>query len=91
MVQIMGDGNGHDPVEVFAQLGKSGDCAKCQNMALSHAITLGLKYGVPLKEFIRKLRGHSCPGQMPGGPDRVLSCSDAIAKAMREYLEDRKV
>jgi ribonucleoside-diphosphate reductase alpha chain len=89
-IQVMGDGNGRNPIEVMAQLGKSGDCAKCQNASLSLVITTGLKYGVPPEEFIDKLRGHSCPGQMPGGADRILSCPDAIARALREFLDENR-
>lgn len=82
IIQIAGDGCGHDPIEVFAQLGKSGECSKCQNLALSHAITLGLKYGVPPTDFVEKLSGHKCPGQTA----EAYSCPDAIARALKEYL-----
>ena len=72
--------------EVFATLGHSGGCAACQSEALTRSITLGLRYGLPYEEYFSELRGIQCP--MPIAfpkKDRILSCPDAIGKALSEY------
>lgn len=89
-VTISRDDNGHDPLEVLATLGKAGSCSVCQNEALTRVITLGLRHGVPAQDFVEELQGITCPYPHLGSPsDRNRSCADAIANAMREYLEDR--
>ena len=66
-------------VEIFAILGKAGGCAMAQNEALTRAISLGLKYGIPAQEFVHELTNIRCsaPGMEQGEP--ILSCADAIA------------
>jgi len=72
--------------EVFATMGKVGGCTLCQTESLTRSITLGLKYGVPLPEYIRQLRGMRCPNPMPfPKEDAVWSCPDAIAKTLERY------
>jgi ribonucleoside-diphosphate reductase alpha chain len=74
------------PLELFASLGKNGGCTRCQNEALTRAISLGLRYGVPVKEFIEQLQGIQCPNaNMWPESERTLSCPDAIARALQEY------
>lgn len=91
-VTVNDDGNGSGPLEVLARLGKSGGCTHCQNEGLTRAITLGLKYGVPVEEFVKELEGIQCPSpNMWPEEERTLSCPDAVACALREYLENRKV
>ncbi len=89
----MGDpDNGYLPIEVFASLGKAGTCTSCQLEALTRSITLGLKYGVPVEEFINELKDIQCPNKNLWPEDeRTLSCADAIARALEEYLENSKV
>ena len=71
--------------EVFATLGRSGGCAMAQNEALTRMITLSLRCGVPKEEIIKQLVGIQCPNPvMFPGKERVLSCPDAIAKAIKE-------
>lgn len=72
--------------EVFATLGRGGGCAVCQTEGLTRGITLGLKYGVPVAEYISQLRGIRCPTPMPFPKEHaVLSCPDAIAKTLGQY------
>ncbi len=79
----VGCNNGH-PIEVFATLGKAGGCSNCQNEALTRSITLGLKYGIPVEEYVRELEELQCPSpNMFPMVDRVLSCADGIAKTLR--------
>ena len=72
--------------EVFATLGRGGGCAVCQTEGLTRGVTLGIKYGVPVIEYIRQLRGIRCPTPMPFPKEHaVLSCPDAIAKTLERY------
>ncbi len=74
------------PLELFASLGKNGGCTRCQNEALTRAISLGLRYGVPAQEFIDQLSGIQCPNANMWPEDaRTLSCPDAIARALQEF------
>lgn len=69
-------------IEVFATLGKAGGCAKCTLEAVTRCITLGLKYGIPLKEFADELLNCRCPSPIMGN----TSCIDAISKVLSELL-----
>jgi len=78
--------NGDKPIEVFAKLGKAGGCSSCQNEALTRAITLGLKHGVSVRDFIDELKGLRCPNpNMIPKEDVCLSCADGIARALQMY------
>lgn len=83
------DDNGCNPIEVFATLGKAGTCASCQLEALTRAITLGLKYGVPSEEYIEELKGIACPSRAPGLKEtHCLSCADGVARVLEEYIRE---
>ena len=71
------------PFEVFGTLGKEGNCPGCFLEALSRSITLGLRSGVPAEEYAKTLSGIRCPS--PGLEDgiSILSCPDAISRALR--------
>ena len=87
-VTVAGD-NGFEPMEVFAHLGKAGGCSNCQNEALTRVISLGLRYGVPVQEYIEALRGIRCPNPyMVNSDKQCLSCPDGIATALEEYISE---
>ena len=72
-------------IEVIAILGKAGGCAIAQNEALGRAISLGLRYGVPLSEYIEQLKDIRCPSpHMFPREEMCLSCADGFAIALRE-------
>ena len=72
--------------EVFATLGHGGGCAACEMEALTRSITLGLKKGIPVEDYIHQLRGIRCPSPMPFPKESaVFSCPDAIARTLAEY------
>ena len=72
--------------EVFATLGHGGGCANSEMEALTRSITLGLKCGVPLDEYVHQFRGIRCPNPVPfPKEDAVWSCPDAIAKTLEQY------
>jgi ribonucleoside-diphosphate reductase alpha chain len=74
--------------EVFTQMGKSGGCTASQSEAVARLISLALRSGIDPDSIVRQLRGIRCPSPLwqPGG--MVLSCSDAVAKAIERYLKD---
>jgi ribonucleoside-diphosphate reductase alpha chain len=91
-VRIMSIPDERNPVEVFASLGKTGSCTGCQLEALTRSITLGLKYGVPIQEYVNELKGLRCPSPyMWPEEERTLSCPDAVSRALKEYCENCKV
>lgn len=75
-------------IEVFATLGKAGGCAHCQLEAITRAISLGLKYGIPVSEYVDELKGIRCPSPIISEGIEILSCSDAIAGVLEE--DERK-
>jgi len=86
-VSVNRDDNGL--CEVFANLGKAGGCPS-QSEATCRAVSTALRSGVEPKELIEQLRGIRClstaTARKKGGSIDVLSCPDAIAKAISEAL-----
>jgi ribonucleoside-diphosphate reductase alpha chain len=75
--------------EVFTQMGKSGGCTASQSEAIGRLLSLALRSGIEPESIVKQLRGIRCPTPLwqPGG--MVLSCSDAVAKALERYSKDR--
>lgn len=81
---------GH-PIELFARLGKAGGCSNSQNEALTRAISLGLRHGVPIEEYVKELKGLQCPNPlMYPEEDKALSCPDGIARVLERYVDVKK-
>jgi ribonucleoside-diphosphate reductase alpha chain len=80
----------HGLFEVFTQMGKAGGCSSSQAEAISRLISLSFRAGLDPKAIVKQLRGVRCPnpGWEKGG--MILSCSDAIAKALERYLAEKK-
>ncbi len=76
--------------EVFLQVGKSGGCVASQSEAIGRLISLALRSGINPQAIIKQLKGIRCPAPTwhNGGP--ILSCADAIAKAMERYMKAQK-
>ena len=76
--------------EVFSQMGKSGGCAMSQSEAISRLISLSLRSGVDVEAILKQIRGIRCPSPFLAKGGMVLSCPDAIAKAVELYLDGKK-
>jgi ribonucleoside-diphosphate reductase alpha chain len=72
--------------EVFNMMGKSGGCEGSFNEAIGRLISLALRAGADPQAIVKQLIGIRCDKPYGVGPDRVLSCSDAIAKSLAEHL-----
>jgi ribonucleoside-diphosphate reductase alpha chain len=75
------------PFELFAQMGKAGGCAASQAEAIARLVSLAFRCGIAPEQVIKQLKGISChmPAWEPGG-ERILSCADAVAKAIEHYI-----
>jgi ribonucleoside-diphosphate reductase alpha chain len=75
--------------EVFANLGKAGGCPS-QSEATCRAVSVALRSGVEPRELIEQLRGIRClstaRARKNGDDVNVLSCPDAIARAIEEGM-----
>lgn len=83
-VTINEDEQGH-LFELFTSMGKAGGCAASQAEAIGRLVSLAFRSNIDPLEIIKQLRGISChqPAWCNGG--KILSCSDAIAKAVEKY------
>jgi ribonucleoside-diphosphate reductase alpha chain len=75
--------------EVFTQLGKSGGCTSSQAEAISRLISLALRSGVNQNEIIRQLKGIRCLSSTLAQGGAILSCADAVAKALEAYNREK--
>ncbi|MBU1942703.1 MAG: vitamin B12-dependent ribonucleotide reductase [Actinobacteria bacterium] len=72
--------------EVFTSLGRAGGCPS-QSEATSRLISLGLRSGIDIDEITEQLKGIRCMSSIRSKQAEVLSCPDAIGKAIEKYLE----
>lgn len=78
------------PLEVLVKMGKAGGCQNSWIEAVGRLISLGLRYGVPVEDIVKELKGIRCggAGSPKGGPGMaVLSCPDAIARDIGKAIE----
>ncbi|MCX8084209.1 MAG: vitamin B12-dependent ribonucleotide reductase [Calditerrivibrio sp.] len=84
-VTINSDENG-DPFEVFTSMGKAGGCAQSQCEAIGRLISIVFRSGGSPDIIIKQLKGISCHMKFGFGPNQVLSCADAVAKAIEKAI-----
>lgn len=78
------------PFEVFMHMGKAGGCAMSQLEAIGRLVSLALRSGIEVSSIIEQLRGIRCPSPSWEKGGRIFSCSDAIARAVEQRLQNIK-
>lgn len=78
------------PSEIFAMMGKSGGCAASQAEATGRLVSLALRSGIDVSAIIEQLKGIRCPSPIWSNGGMILSCSDAIAKALERYWQQKE-
>ncbi len=68
-------------------MGKAGGCAASQAEAISRMVSVQLRSGVEPKLIVKHLKNITCHRPYGFGNDRVASCSDAIGKALEQYMD----
>ena len=74
--------------EVFTSIGKAGGCAQSQCEAIGRLISLNLRSGTSPEFIIKQLKGISCLHKIGFGPKQILSCADAVGKALEEAVNN---
>ncbi len=72
--------------ELFNTMGKAGGCAASQSEAIGRLVSLAWRTGIPADPVIKQLIGISCHKPFGFGENRILSCADAIAKAIKMHV-----
>jgi ribonucleoside-diphosphate reductase alpha chain len=72
--------------EVFSHLGKAGGCATAQLESSCRLVSLALRSGIPVDTVAKQLKGIRCPSIAWDNGKSVLSCADAIATVLENYV-----
>jgi ribonucleoside-diphosphate reductase alpha chain len=72
--------------EVFTHIGKAGGCAAAQSEAVSRMVSLALRSGVDVDSVIKQLGGIRCASPRISQDGTIMSCPDAIGKALSKHL-----
>jgi ribonucleoside-diphosphate reductase alpha chain len=75
--------------EIFNQIGKAGGCAASQSEAIGRLVSLAFRSGVEPEDIIRQLKGISCHTPVWYREGKILSCADAVAKAIEWHLKEK--
>ena len=76
--------------EIFNQIGKAGGCVASQSEAIGRLVSLAFRSGIEPEDIIRQLKGISCHTPVWYREGKVLSCSDAVAKAIEWHLQEKE-
>lgn len=77
--------------ELFTTMGKAGGCASSQCEAIGRLVSLSWRSGVDPDAVAKQLIGISCHKQIGLGKDKILSCADAVAKAIKLCINPDEV
>lgn len=76
--------------EIFNQIGKAGGCAASQSEAIGRLVSLAFRSGLEPENVIRQLKGISCHAPVWYKEGKILSCADAVAKAIEWHIQSKK-
>src|SRR6266568_2280784 len=74
--------------ELFTTMGKAGGCASSQCEAIGRMVSLAWRSGVQSRQVVKQLLGISCHCPTGFGDNKVLSCADAVAKAIQTRMHE---
>lgn len=77
-------------VDVFVRFGKNGSCNASQTEAISRLLSLAFRCDIDVEEIIRCIKGIRCCSPAYDHDTQILSCADAIAKAIELYLNAKQ-
>jgi ribonucleoside-diphosphate reductase alpha chain len=72
--------------ELFTTMGKAGGCAASQAEAIGRMVSLAWRSGVQARQVVKQLLGISCHCPAGFGDSKILSCADAVAKAIQAHM-----
>jgi ribonucleoside-diphosphate reductase alpha chain len=72
--------------ELFTTMGKAGGCAASQSEAIGRMVSLAWRSGVQPSKVIKQLLDISCHSHSGFGEKKILSCADAVAKAIQRHM-----
>ncbi|MBN1827822.1 MAG: vitamin B12-dependent ribonucleotide reductase [Deltaproteobacteria bacterium] len=72
--------------ELFTTMGKAGGCAASQCEAIGRMVSLAWRSGIQARQIIKQLQGISCHSPSGFGENKILSCADAVAKAIQSHM-----
>jgi len=72
--------------ELFTTMGKAGGCAASQSEAIGRMVSLAWRSGLQARQVIKQLQGISCHSPSGFGENKVMSCADAVAKAIQSHV-----
>ena len=85
-VTLNEDGEGN-LFELFTSMGKAGGCAASQSEAIGRLVSLALRSKISPQTIVKQLKGIRCHEPAWGPNGTIMSCSDALAKALEHYRE----
>lgn len=85
-VTINEDDQGYQ-FELFNMVGKAGGCAASQCEAIGRLVSLSWRSGMAPEPILKQLIGISCHKPHGFGKNKIVSCADAIAKAIQQHIE----
>lgn len=72
-------------LEVFAIGGKAGGCTSATNEGLARCLSIGLRAGVDLQEYVDGLTGIQCNNITYDEGELIKSCPDAVGQVLAKY------